>query len=152
MESLAARDMVDLAKHGRTEGLIDREAVLGPNLQGQEVKTRQEVLGGGPTVAMPPLAKTYGSIEGLMNHFMLVMDNQGIQPPPGEAYAAVEGANGELGFYVVSDGHGKPYRVRVHPPCFPIMAALPGVLEGEMLADLVATFGSVNMIGGELDR
>ena len=70
----------------------------------------------------------------------------------GEAYFPVEGANGELGFYIVSDGRDKPWRVRVHPPCFAIMAALPKCLVGGMMADLVPTFGSVNMIAGELDR
>ena len=64
----------------------------------------------------------------------------------------MEGGNGELGFYVVSDGSGRPYRVRVRPPCFAIMAALPIMLNGGMFADIIPTFGSVNMIGGELDR
>ena len=104
------------------------------------------------TVVLPPKETTYGSIEGLMNHFMLIMEGSGIRPPPGEAYVAVEGANGELGFYVVSDGGDRPYRVRCRPPCLMPMAALPRMIEGEMVADLVPTFGSINMIGGELDR
>jgi NADH:ubiquinone oxidoreductase subunit D len=87
-----------------------------------------------------------------MNHFMLIMEGHGIRPPAGEAYVPVEGANGELGFYVVSDGTDRPYRVRCRPPCLPPMAALHRMIEGEMIADLVPTFGSVNMIGGELDR
>ena len=64
----------------------------------------------------------------------------------------MEGANGALGFYVVSDGTPGAYRVRVRPPCFAIMSALSKLLTGEMIADIVPTFGSVNMIGGELDR
>ena len=64
----------------------------------------------------------------------------------------VEGANGELGFYVVSDGSDRPYRVRCRPPCLPPLAALHRMIVGEMVADLIPTFGSVNMIGGELDR
>jgi NADH-quinone oxidoreductase subunit D len=94
----------------------------------------------------------YGSIEGLINHFKLVMSGHGINPPAGEAYLAVEGGNGELGFYVVSNGEDRPWRVRVRPPCFTIMSALGEILKDEMLADLVPTFGAVNMIGGELDR
>jgi len=82
----------------------------------------------------------------------MVMMGHGIRPPQGETYFPVEGANGELGFYIVSDGTDKPYRVRVRPPCFPIVAALPLILKGDTLADVVASFGSVNMIGGELDR
>jgi NADH-quinone oxidoreductase subunit D len=87
-----------------------------------------------------------------MNHFKLVMHGHGVQPPHGEVYFPVEGANGELGFYVVSDGGGNAYRVRVRPPCFAIMSALHKLLEGETIADMIPTFGSVNMIGGELDR
>jgi NADH:ubiquinone oxidoreductase subunit D len=103
-------------------------------------------------VVLPPKETTYGSIEGLMNHFMLIMEGYGIRPPRGEAYFASEGANGELGFYVVSDGSERPYRVRCRPPCLPPMAALHRMIEDEQIADLIPTFGSVNMIGGELDR
>lgn len=87
-----------------------------------------------------------------MQHFKLIMLGHGIIPPAGEVYQAVEGGNGELGFFVVSDGTGRPYRVRVRPPCFPMMAALSKLIDGGYLADIVPTFGSVNMIGGELDR
>ncbi|MEY2742086.1 MAG: hypothetical protein RIS21_454 [Planctomycetota bacterium] len=99
-----------------------------------------------------PPAKTdvYKNIEALMNHFVLVYD--GIKVPKGESYMATEGANGELGFYLVSDGSGRPYRVRVRPPCFPIFGALPRLVEGSMVADAVAVLGSLNIIAGELDR
>src|SRR5207245_919736 len=83
---------------------------------------------------------TYGNIEGLMHHFKLVMYGHGVRPPKGEVYFPVEGANGELGFYIVSDGANSPYRVRVRPPCFAIMSALPRLVIGDMLAD--ATFES----------
>jgi NADH-quinone oxidoreductase subunit D len=151
-EFLDASEAVDTAKHGRTEGLIDREVQLSPNLGGQDIRRKAGVITGDKRVALPSLGRTYSNIESLMNHFMLVMDYYGLRPPPGEAYAAVEGANGELGFYVVSDGSGFPYRVRVHPPCFPILSSLEQLLVGGMVADIIATFGSVNMIGGELDR
>jgi NADH-quinone oxidoreductase subunit D len=81
-----------------------------------------------------------------------VMLGHGVRPPAGVSYAAVEGANGELGFFIVSDGSDRPYRVRVRPPCFTIMGALHELLVGDRVADIVPTFGSVNMIGGELDR
>ena len=103
-----------------------------------------------PTITLPDKDKVYGSIEGLMAQFKLVIE--GVKVPVGELYFAGEGANGELGYYVVSDGASNAYRVRVRPPCFAIMSALSMLLEGEMLADIVPTFGSVNMIGGELDR
>ena len=103
-----------------------------------------------PKVVLPPKEQVYNSIEGLMNHFKLIME--GIHVPAGEVYQAVEGANGELGFYVVSDGSGRPYRVRVRPPCFMGMGALNKMLIGRMIADIITTFGMINMIGGECDR
>ncbi|MGA7873139.1 MAG: NADH dehydrogenase (quinone) subunit D [Candidatus Binatus sp.] len=103
-----------------------------------------------PKVVLPAKEKVYNSIEGLMNHFKLIME--GIHVPAGEVYQAVEGANGELGFYVVSDGSGRPYRVRVRPPCFLGMGALNKMLIGRMIADIITTFGMINMIGGECDR
>ena len=103
-----------------------------------------------PRYFLPPKQEVYGSIEGLMNHFKLVIEGQKI--PEGEVYVATEGGNGELGFYLVSDGSGRPYRVRVRPPCFYAMGALGRMLSGAMIADIITTFGQVNMIGGECDR
>ncbi|MCK6548159.1 NADH-quinone oxidoreductase subunit D [Myxococcota bacterium] len=103
-----------------------------------------------PRVVLPEKAKVYSAIEELMNHFKLIIE--GIQVPKGEAYAYVEGANGELGFYVISTGGGKPWKLRVRPPCFPIVSSMQSMIEGNMIADIVPTFGSVNMIGGECDR
>jgi NADH-quinone oxidoreductase subunit D len=99
---------------------------------------------------LPPKHRVYNSIEGLMNHFKIIME--GVKVPAGEAYQGVEGANGELGFYVVSDGSGRPYRVRVRPPCFLGMGALNKMLIGHMIPDIITTFGMINMIGGECDR
>ncbi len=143
---------VDQGKQGKTEGLLLLPITLSPNLQGQQRADLNRVNVGDKRVVLPPKETAYGSIEGLMNHFMLIMEGYGIQPPLGEAYFPVEGANGELGFYVVSDGTDRPYRVRCRPPCLPPVAALPRMIAGEMVADLIPTFGSVNMIGGELDR
>jgi len=103
-----------------------------------------------PRYMLPPKDQVYGSIEGLMNHFKLVIEGQKV--PAGEVYCATEGGNGELGFYLVSDGSGRPYRVRVRPPCFYGMAALGDMLKGAMVADIITTFGQINMIGGECDR
>lgn len=100
--------------------------------------------------ALPPKEEVYGSIEGMIDHFKLIMD--GHTPPAGEVYESVEAANGELGFYLVSDGTGTPVKVRVRPPCFNFMAAMEAMTIGHNLADLIPIFGSINMIGGELDR
>ena len=145
-------EYVDRGKLGKTEGLLITDIRLSPNLAGQERRHHEKVNAPDKRTVLPPKETTYGSIEGLMNHFMLIMDGFGIRPPRGEVYFPVEGANGELGFYVVSDGTDRPYRVRCRPPCLPPMAALHLMLEGGMVADIVPTFGSVNMIGGELDR
>lgn len=101
-------------------------------------------------VATPPKTDTYGHIEGLMNHFKILM--HGICPPAGEAYSCIEAANGELGFYIVSDGGKNPWRVKCRPPCFMNFAAFHEMIEGHMIADAIANLGSVNIIAGELDR
>lgn len=103
-----------------------------------------------PHIIMPPKDEVYDSIEGMISQFEVVFN--GVQPPPGEVYFPCEGGNGELGFYVVSDGTGKPYRVRVRPPCFIAMGIVGPLIEGHTIADVVPIFGMMNMIGGECDR
>ncbi len=142
----------DTGKSGKIENLQGKCAKFDPTLEGAHEAQYPELQTANKRVILPAKEDTYGNIEGLMNHFKMIMNGHGIRPPKGEAYMAVEGANGELGFYVVSDGTGRPYRVRVRPPCFVIVAALPLMLNGGTVADIVPTFGSVNMIGGELDR
>jgi NADH-quinone oxidoreductase subunit D len=103
-----------------------------------------------PRIVLPPKNEVYTTIEGTIQHFKIVME--GIKVPAGEAYGYTEGGNGELGFYIVSDGSGTPYRVRIRPPCFAITQALGGLITGLMIPDVVPTFGSLNMIGGECDH
>jgi len=98
----------------------------------------------------PEKQLVYTEIESLINHFKLVME--GPQVPPGEVYSAHEGANGELGFYIVSVGGGVPWKVHCRSPSFVHMGGVHRMLDGYQLADIVPTFGSVNMIGGECDR
>lgn len=102
------------------------------------------------SITLPPKEEVYGSIEGLMAHFKLIM--HGIKPPQEEVYSCTEAANGELGFYVVSDGTGRPYRVRCRPPCFAIYQAFPKMCIGQTVSDAVAALGSLNIVAGELDR
>ncbi|HET6280134.1 MAG TPA: NADH-quinone oxidoreductase subunit D [Polyangia bacterium] len=103
-----------------------------------------------PRIALPPKAETYNSIEAMIAHFKIIMD--GIHVPPGEVYSFTEGGNGELGFYIVSDGTGRPWKCRVRPPCVPAVQIMMKLLPGLFLADVVPTFGMMNMIGGECDR
>ncbi|HVS11745.1 MAG TPA: NADH-quinone oxidoreductase subunit D [Planctomycetota bacterium] len=149
---IPAAEMVDLAKVGNIAAIQGGCAVACPTLEGSGRDKHLSIATGEKRVVLPPKEDGYGNIEGLMQQFKLVMMGHGIRPPKGEVYFPVEGANGELGFYVVSDGSESAYRVRVRPPCFAIMSALPQMIVGGMMADVVPTFGSVNMIGGELDR
>lgn len=103
-----------------------------------------------PHIILGPKDEVYNSIDGMINHFEMVIF--GVKPPVGDIYLPVEGGNGELGFYTVSDGSGKPYKVHVRAPSFIHMGALKKMLVGEMIADIVPTFGMLNMIGGECDR
>jgi NADH-quinone oxidoreductase subunit D len=151
-KEIEAHELIDRAKMGLTRGVKETLVQLSPNLEGLEGPAYDSVSAKDKRAVLPSKQDTYGNIEGLMNHFMLEMSGEGIRPPKGEAYFAVEGANGELGFYVVSDGTDSPYRVRVRPPCFTLMSGLHKMLEGSMMADIVPTFGSINMIAGELDR
>jgi NADH-quinone oxidoreductase subunit D len=103
-----------------------------------------------PRIRWPGKDRVFGRMEELIQQFKGV--TEGIRVPAGEAYAAVESPNGELGFYVVSDGTGKPYKVRCRPPSFANVAPMREMLIGGMLADIVPTFDMINMIGGECDR
>jgi NADH-quinone oxidoreductase subunit D len=103
-----------------------------------------------PRIVLPPKQEVYDTIEATIRHFKIIMEGQKI--PKGEAYGYTEAANGELGFYVISDGSGTPYRVRIRPPSFALVGGLSKLITGQMLPDIIPTFGSMNMIGGECDH
>ena len=101
---------------------------------------------------IPPKDEVYNSIEGLIYHFEVTMPNRGMTPPVGEAYVPTESPNGELGFYIVSDGTRTPYRVRTRPPSLMNYSIFSKLIKGHMLSDAPAILGSINIIAGELDR
>jgi len=101
-------------------------------------------------VVLPPKDAVYHDMESLIFHFKLIME--GIRVPRGERYDWIEGANGELGFYAISDGGAGPYRLKPRPPCFPLMAAFEKIIIGGPISDAVATLGTLNVIAGELER
>lgn len=103
-----------------------------------------------PRVVLPEKEDVYRTIEATIQHFKIVME--GLKLPAGEVYSYTEGGNGEMGFYMVSDGSGTPYRVRIRPPSFLATAGLERIITDQMVADVVPCFGSLNMIGGECDR
>ena len=105
----------------------------------------------GKTV-LPPKGEVYSSIEGLIQHFELIMTNRGFAAPKGECYYAIESGNGELGYYIVSAGENVPWRVRTRPCSFINYQIFPKLVEGHMISDVVAVLGSLNIIAAELDR
>jgi NADH-quinone oxidoreductase subunit D len=131
---------------------VRKPIALSPNLEGSEESRYPDILAAGRGFVVPPKEETYTTIEGLIDHFKFFMRGHGLRPPKGEVYFAVEGGNGELGFYIVSDGTDRPYRLHLRAPCFHIVSALEQLIRGRYVADVIPTFGSMNMIGGELDR
>ncbi len=128
----------------------------------QSLKMIQDALdnlpGGDPNVPiaekypLPDKPTAYNSMEGLIQHFELIMPNRGPESPVNEIYAAVESPNGELGYYLVTDGTQTAWRVRTRPPSFIHFAVFPHIIKDHMLADVVAVLGSLNVIAAELDR
>ena len=103
-----------------------------------------------PGVTLPQKENLKKNMESLIHHFKVV--TEGICPPAGEVYACVEAPKGELGFYIVSDGTKNPYRVKVRPPSFVNLEGLPKMVEGRLLADVIAVIGSLDIVLGEIDR
>jgi len=102
------------------------------------------------SVVLPKKEDVYNTIEGVMNQFKLIID--GVKVASNEYYSSIEATNGELGFFIVSDGSGTPYKVKVKSPSFSAIAAYPSMIEGSLLADSILTLGSLNIIAGEMDR
>jgi NADH-quinone oxidoreductase subunit D len=121
------------------------------------VQQAMEKLPDGPFAAVdaplvvPPAKEEVGrDIAALIRHFKIMQE--GFRPPCGEVYASIESSKGELGFYLISDGTNKPFRMRIRPPSFINLAALPKMIEGQMVADVVAAIGSIDIVLGEIDR
>jgi NADH-quinone oxidoreductase subunit D len=103
-------------------------------------------------VTLPPKDMVYHDMESLIHHFKLTMPGHGLIPPKGEVYSSTEVPNGELGFYIVSDGTGLPYRVRIRPPSFYNYSSFVKQATGRLISDAIAAMASINVIAGELDR
>jgi len=103
-----------------------------------------------PGVVLPPKEDVLSKMESLIFHFKIITD--GFKPPKGIVYQAIEAPKGELGFFISSDGTNKPHRVRVRPPSFVNLSALPKMIEGGMVADVIACIGSIDIVLGEVDR
>ena len=103
-----------------------------------------------PRIILPPKAKATSEMESMIHHFKNVME--GPRPPAGECYVAVESPKGEKGYYMVSDGTAKPVRWRIRPPSFVNLAAIPKMVEGHLLSDVIAINASIDIVMGEIDR
>ncbi|MBI3265352.1 MAG: NADH dehydrogenase (quinone) subunit D [Acidobacteria bacterium] len=103
-----------------------------------------------PRIVPPPKDKVYTEMEALIQHFLIY--SQGFVVPAGEAYVPVEGARGEHGCYVVSDGTNRPWRVKMRPPSLLACQALPKMIEGALIADVIAVIGSIDVVMGDVDR
>jgi NADH-quinone oxidoreductase subunit D len=120
------------------------------------VKQTLERLPKGPILAddsrvvLPNKEMVLTDIASLIHQFKIV--SEGFTAPKGEVYASVEAAKGELGFYIVSDGSNHPFRLRIRPPSFLNLGALPKMIEGSLIADVVSTIGSIDIVLGEIDR
>jgi len=103
-----------------------------------------------PRIILPPKSKATSEMESMIHHFKVVME--GPRPPIGESYFAVESPKGEKGYYMVSDGTAKPVRWRIRPPSFVNLAAIPKMVEGHLLSDVIAINASIDIVMGEIDR
>jgi NADH-quinone oxidoreductase subunit D len=103
-----------------------------------------------PKICLPPKKDTVNTIEGLIHHFKII--SEGPKPEVGEIYQGVENPKGEVGFYLVSDGSPRPYRMKIRPASFVNLQALPQMVEGRLIADVVAVIGTLDIVLGEIDR
>ena len=103
-----------------------------------------------PKITPPPKDRVYTEMEALIQHFLIY--SQGFTVPPGESYVPVEGPRGEQGFYIVSDGSTRPYRVKSRAPGFYACQAVPKMIPGGLIADVIAVIGSTDVVMGDVDR
>ncbi len=108
------------------------------------------ILANDPRITLPPKDDVTRDIASLIRQFKIA--SEGFQPPVGETYASVEASKGELGFYIVSDGSNHPFRFRIRTPSFANLSALPKMIEGSLIADVISTIGSIDIVLGEIDR
>ncbi len=108
------------------------------------------ILADAPKICLPPKQDVVNTIEALIHHFKIV--SEGFKVEPGEIYQGIEAPKGELGYYLVSDGSNHPYRMKIRPPSFVNLQALPQMVEGSLLADVIATIGTLDIVLGEIDR
>jgi len=143
---------------GKTGDVYDRYLIRLEEMR-QSLKVAKQALDGMPDgpyrahvpgVVLPPKEDVLSKMESLIFHFKII--TEGFKPPRGAVYQAIESPKGELGYYISSDGTTRPHRMRVRPPSFVNLSALPKMVEGQMIADVIAAIGSIDIVLGEVDR
>jgi NADH-quinone oxidoreductase subunit D len=158
-EPYEAYDELDFKIPVLTEGDVYARYLVRLEEMRQSSRMLRQIIGGlpegpfierSPKYVYPDKERLDDSIEAMIHHFKLVVD--GLTPPEGEVYSTIEAPKGEIGFYIVSDGGPKPYRLRIRPPSFVNLQSLLTMSRGNMLADVVAIIGSLDIVLGEIDR
>jgi NADH-quinone oxidoreductase subunit D len=103
-----------------------------------------------PRISYPPKDRVYSSMEELIYHFKIAAE--GVRAPKGEIYSAIENPKGELGFFIIGDGSNHPFRLQIRSPSFLNLQSLPRLVEGRLIADVIAAIGSLDIVLGEIDR
>jgi NADH-quinone oxidoreductase subunit D len=158
-EPYSSYDKFDFNVPTRTEGDVYARYLVRLDEMRESLKIVRQAVDGlpegpikanAPHIVLPDRESMKTSIESLIYHFKIV--TEGFHPPIGEVYQSIESPRGELGFYVVSDGSPKPWRCHVRAPSFANLQALPKMIEGRLIADVVACIGSIDVVLGEIDR
>ncbi len=133
----------------RMQEMLQANRIIAQALEKIE-KTPGDVKVADPRISLPPKEQVYTDISALIHHFLIV--EEGLRPPQGEVYQAIEAPKGELGFYIVSDGSGQPFRVKIRAPSFINLSPLNKLSKGRLLADLVALIGTMDIVLADVDR
>jgi NADH-quinone oxidoreductase subunit D len=134
----------------RMREMIQSNRIIRQALEKIEKTPPGEIKCPDPRVSLPPKERVYTEIEALIHHFLIIQD--GIRPPKGEVYQAIEAPKGEMGFFVASDGGPQPFRVKIRAPSFVVLEALDKLARGRLLADLIALIGTMDIVLADVDR
>jgi len=134
----------------RMREMLQSNRIIAQALEKIEQTPPGDVKCADPRVSLPPKERVYSEIEALIHHFLIIQD--GIRPPQGEVYQAIEAPKGEMGFFVKSDGSNKPFRVKVRAPSFVVLGSLDKLSRGRLLADMIALIGTMDIVLADVDR
>jgi NADH-quinone oxidoreductase subunit D len=134
----------------RMEEMIQSNRIISQALKKIEETPPGDIKVADPRISLPPKERVYSEIDALIHHFLIIQD--GIRPPAGEVYQAIEAPKGELGFYIISDGSPQPFRVKIRGPSFINLSAFDKLARGRLLADAIALIGTMDIVLADVDR